>query len=338
MIFDKNQTEFDDCIRERIWEQATRLVPLEITLPYAGNLKSGCKEWYDFNLALYIGMYENPDRYGFFVDPNKTTWENKQQVDFAFWFVGWLSNLVDNQYETTAAEFEKVKKKFNPKSIEALKKYHGFVFEEKGNSVTARNDTYPDMFAAAKEICDAGYANYKVNRDYFMWYADYRGFANYKRTYNDVNLVFSDKNLRTAQTIHDYAAELKITPQACNYFFRVEYKCKGNRVYIIDVAEKNQLKINVSFIQAGAEATKIIESEIGKYDDAVEFREYIREHVGRCRFCRKGCKGMTNPKKLYGEILVGCTPEVWITDPDERGLRYILRLIDMKTMLIKAGL
>jgi hypothetical protein len=338
MIFDKNQTEFEDCIRERIWEQATRLVPLEITLPYADELKSACKDWYDFNQDLCAGMYENPDRYGLFIDPNKSRWDNKQQADFAFWFVGWMKNWTKNECVLTAEEFAKIKKKFNPKSIEALSLYHGFVIEETGNTVTVRNEKYPDMFVAATEICAAGYENYKVNRDYYMWYCDYRGFANYKRTYQDLNRILSDKNLKTAAAMHDYAAAHKVTPQQCNYFFRVEYKCKANRVYIVDIVERNRMKINISFIQPGDEAAKMIENEIEKYSDAADFRAYIKEHVQKCRFCRKGCKGVTHPKKLFGEILVGCTPEIEIYDPNERDLEYIFRFIDMKTMLIKAGL
>jgi len=93
MIFDRNQTEFKDCIQEKVWELATRQPPFERILPYADTLKSACADYYNFNQALLSDMYENPDRFGFEIDPSQPDWMNKKQVEFYFWFIGGLKIL-----------------------------------------------------------------------------------------------------------------------------------------------------------------------------------------------------------------------------------------------------
>lgn len=83
MIFDKNQTEFKDCIQERVWELCTRQVPLKITLPFIPDeLKPACIDWYNFNKNLFADMYKNPDRFGFKNDLSHSNHVHREKVSF----------------------------------------------------------------------------------------------------------------------------------------------------------------------------------------------------------------------------------------------------------------
>ena len=339
MVFDKNQADFRDCLQEKVWELATRQLPLDKTLPYVpSELIAACTDWYNFCQGLFADMYENPDRFGFVIDPSEPDWMNKKQAEFYFWMVGGSES---RNYEMTEKEYDKMLKKFNPKSIEALVDHHGFVYEKRDGSVTVSNRIYPDMFVATKKTMDCGYANYKVNRDYFMIYCDFRGLANYKRTYEDLHLILSDDTRRIAEQLHDYCVAHKITPQTCNYFFRVEYKHKGKIVYISDLADRNRLKINIGFAEIGGKAFKMLEDEIGKYDDAAEFKAFWHKHAAKkCQNCKQVCVYKSNPKEIFGKKVVICgeNPYIRIYGPEEQDLAYIYRLLDLRVKVIDAGI
>jgi len=142
MLFDKNQTIFKDCIQEKVWEIGTNLLPIHITLPYVpSEYKSACEDLYNFTYNLLADMYETPDSFGFMVDSSKADYENKKQVEFYFWLIGGLKNLMGNQYKMPKDNFYKLINKFNPKSVEMLKA-HGFIFEDKGTLLFTQKKLY----------------------------------------------------------------------------------------------------------------------------------------------------------------------------------------------------
>jgi hypothetical protein len=338
MIFNKNQTDFKDCIQEKVWEIGTALLQLNVTLSYVpAEYKSACEDLYNFTYKILTDMYENPDEFGFAIDSSKQDYENQKQVEFYFWFIGWLKNLVGNKYEVTTENFKKITKKFNPISVERLKT-HGFVFEYKENTVIIRNDIYPDMFIAAEAIIAAGYTNYKVNRDYFMRYCDFRGFDKYKRTYEDLHFVFSDNTHKIAEQLYEYNVSQKVMPQKCNYFYRVEYKQKGKIVYISNLAQKNKLRIYIGFAELNGEAYKRIEEEVCRYEDFDEFAEFCRKNLKKCTNCTPNCGKKGQTTEILGKKTFVCQPYIRITDPSEQNLKHIFRLIDLRVMLIKAGI
>ena len=338
MIFDKNQTVFEDCIQEKVWEIGTQLLPLDVTLPHVpAEYKSACKDLYNFTYYLLADMYEKPSAFGFEIDSAKQDYENKKQVEFYFWIINGLINLVGNEFEMPFNKFYKLVKKFNPMSVEMLKT-HGFIFEDKRAFVVIRNDMYPDMFVASNAVVEAGYANYKVNCGYFMVYCDFRAFAKYKRTYEDLHYVFGDTTRKIAEQFHDYNVNQKIMPQNCNYFYRVEYKQKGKIVYISNIYPKNQLRIYIGFAETNGEAYKMIEDKINSYDDYENFADYCRKNLKKCTDCNPNCNKKSNMTEIFGKKTFVCQPYIRIVDPKEQDLKHIFRLIDLRSMLIKAGL
>jgi len=338
MIFDKNQTVFKDCVQERVWELGTALLPLEVTLPYVpAEYKSACEDLYNFTYNILVDMYENPNEFGFAIDSSKQDYKNKKQVEFYCGVIFWLKNLQGNQYEVTAKNFKKIMKKFNPISVERLKK-HGFVFEHKEDMVVIRNNIYPNMFIAAEAVIAAGYDNYKVNCSDFMVHCDFRAFEKYRRTYEDLHFVFGDNTRKIAERLHDYNVCQKVMPQNCNYFYRVEYKHKGKIVYISNLDSKNKLRIYIGFAELNGEAYKMIESEIHHYEDYDEFSEFCRKNLKKCTNCTPNCGKKGKPTEIFGKNTFVCQPYIRIIDPSEHDLKHIFRLIDLRVMLIKAGI
>ena len=338
MIFDKNHRVFADCVMEKIWELGTRLLPLDLTLPYVPDeLKTACADYYNFTYNLLADMYENPDSFGFVIDLAKNDHSNKGQVEFYFWFLGGHKEFRGNRQVLPSAAFHKLYNKFNPTSMKRLEK-HGFVFEEANGEVIIQNTIYPEMLIGADAIGRAGYDNYKVNRDYFMMYCDFRAFAKYGRTYEDLHRNFGDTNLEAAQRIHEYCVSLKVMPQKCYYFYRAEYKHKGKMVYLSNISAQNKLLIYIGFAEIGGDGYRMIEQTVRQYEDFEEFADFCRRSFKKCSNCYEGCEKKHRSTDIFGKCTQICQPYFRIRDPREEDLRHIQRLIDLRVMLIKAGI
>jgi len=340
MIFDVNRTEFKDCIQEAVWELGTRQLPLEMTLPFVPDeYKAACTDWYNFFQNLLADMYENPDRFGFEINLLQPEYMNKNQAGFCFHMICAFSNyLIDNRCEIPNKEFREITKKYNPKNVEALKS-HGFIFEEDGDTVFVFNNIYPDMFVAVNVWGGAKFGNYKVNIGGFLLHCDFRAFVNYKRTYADINLNFNDKNRQIAEKIHEHCVSRKIMPQKCYYFFRVEYKYKGKIVYIPDLVDKNQFKINIGFAPIDSVSYKRIMDCIENDSSAAELKEFLLKHIAKkCNNCmhKDNCETKKNPKEIFGKKMIICmyNPFIRLINPDENDLKCICKFIDLRAMLI----
>jgi len=336
MEFDRNQTEFRDCLQERAWELATRQVPLALTQPFIPDaLQPACSDWYHFSRNLFADMYENPARFGFEVDAAQPDWMNRKQVDFYFWMVGGADSP---SYEMTAAQYKKMLKKFNPKSVEALQQYHGFRYKAQGDGFLVSNALYPNMFLATKATTDFGNAKYKVNRGHFMMYCDFRVFEGYKRGYEDLLLVFSDERRQIAEEIHQYSVSRKILPQKCSYFFRVEYKHKGKLVFVTNAKDRNQFVIKIGFAEIGGKAFQRMAEEIEKDADAAEWQAFLCRHITKCQNCKQKCRNKENPVTLFGKKMIVCDASIRVLDPKDDALKYVLKTIELRAMVIQEGI
>ena len=335
LLFDRNQTHFDDCIQEKIWELATRLLPLEVTLPYVPDaLKAACAQWHEFNQNLFADMRDNPSRFGFEIDPAQPDYMNKKQVEFYHWLIGGFKELSGDAYVMAADAFKKHIKKFRPASVAALAQ-HGFVFSEQGGAVAMSNTLYPQLFVAVDAITRAGYDNYKVNRDSFMMHCDFRAFGKYKRTYLDLHTVFSDKRRMIAEKIHAHATTHKIMPQKCYYFFRADYKHKGTVVYTVNVKSKNRLFVNIGFANFSSPAFEAIQRKVEQFDDADAVKKFVVKHLAKCETCHADCRANKPTTEVFGKTVPICRTDLRFIDSEEADLKHIYRLLDIRAALIR---
>lgn len=338
MKFDKNQKTFENYMQERIWEYGTRLVPLDITLPYVSDtLRDSCIDLYNFNSNLLEDMYHHYDEYGLAPDYEKDSINDKKRVDFYFYYLKGLTNLVGDQCKMPTKKYMAHAKKFNQKSIDALSR-HGLKVEINDDITTVSNTVYPKMFAAIEEVNKAGFSNYKVNCSSYYIHCDFRALMKYNRTYKDLFHVLSDKDRSIAEALHQYAAERNIKPVNCTYFHRVEYKLKGKIVFIMDLADKNYLKINIGFANLHSAPYDHICSQIEGYDDADTFKKFCLKHLAKyCQNCNPACQNKTKPKdEIFGRKVIICSDKLFIriTNPDEQDLGYLSRLMDLRADLI----
>ncbi len=329
VIFDKNQTEFENCFQEEIWKLGTRLVPFEKSLPYIPDeYISACKDLYDFNQAFLTDMYVNPQSFDFGNDPNN--------VKFYLRLISGFQNLENDHYEMPIDLFEKHIANYNSKCLDTLNK-HGFVFEKRNNIMIILNNRYPGMFIAANKVYEAAYANYKVNRNHFFWHCDFRALSNYKRTYEDLHELLNDERREIAEQIHQYCLGCKIKPQKCNYYFRVEYKYKGKIVYISDLIGKNQFKVNIGMAPFDTVSYERIINSIENDLYVEELKKFLLKNIAKkCINCKSDCETKKNPRTIFTQKRIICenNPFIRIIDPSKDELESIYKFIDFRKMLI----
>jgi hypothetical protein len=261
-----------------------------------------------------------------------------------FWFIKGIVKFTDDELKAEeitvpGEEYKKLIRKFSARSIAALSR-QGFSAEEKDSEVIIKNTLYPKMFRAAKEVIDAGNANYKVNCDSFFICCDFRALKNYKRTYKDLFFALSDNNRLIAEKLYEYAAERKIMPANNTYFFRTEYKLKGKIVFITDITENNYLKINIGFAPLNSESFNAISEEIEKFNDKDEFKKFCLKHFAKyCIRCKPVCENREKPKaEIFGRKVIFCNDNIFIRINihgfEDINLEYLKRLIDLRAAVI----
>ena len=370
MIFDKNQTEFVNSIQQEAWEAGTRLMPLDVTLPYVPDeLKSICVDLYNFTYDMLVDKYQNHENCESGVIP----------VGFYFHLLfddeAWEGNTVKVSPEKFKHLIKTQYTHLKDIPITEMRTTHGFVLEQSDNIILVSNDKYPGALKAARILRKTAEANYKLSFNSYYEHCDFRAFAKYKLTYKDLYSVLSDDTLAIAEQIHNYCADRKVTPQQCRKYWQVEYKHKGKRVYEIYLRAQNKPRFQIVFANPGpglgSESFQMIEEVISKYDDYDEFKDFCFRHIKKCPHCNRcayklECKNLgtsddfsdeemrekipnckrfkcgskcdkhKNPlyMELFGNKITVCF--IRVEDPKEQDLKHILRLIDLRVMEIQA--
>jgi len=251
----------------------------------------------------------------------------------------------NDSFTSDTVEYKKFAKKYSSPKIEELFSQYGMEYKTEynitGECVRVTNNRYPGMMKALFELLTAAYQNYNVNCTDYLFKCDFRALANHKRTYRDMFTELNDAGKEKAVQIVSFAAGIGVKPSKNTYFNRVEFKKKSKIIFILDVAEGGKLKINIGFAEIGGEAFKMIEKEIEKYEDAAEFKEFWRKNYAKkCKNCRTECNHKSNPIKVFGKntIICGRIPFIRMYDPTQEDLKYIFRLIELRKMVIEAGL
>ena len=332
MLFDKNNLDYNGEMQKAIWDTAANLVPLEVTLPMIPeDLREPCIDFYNFSIAVLEDMYQDAEEY--------------KDDDLFFWYFIWLYKkfkFYDDAFVISIAEYKKFVKKHSSPKIETLFSRHGMEYKTDynitGECVRVTNNRYPGMMKAVFELLAAAYQNYNVNCGEYLFTCDFRALVNYKRTYSDTFAILNDKARKIAEQIVSFAAGIGVKPIKNTYFNRVEFKQKGKIVFILDVAEQRNLKINIGFAEIGGEAFKMIENEIEKYDDAAELKNFWRNNIKKCTNCRGECAKRDNPIEVLGGKSIVCQTFMRLYAPEEQDLKHIFKLIELRAMVVKAGI
>ena len=284
-MIEKNNPCFSTPVEEQIWNLATNLVPLEVTLPMVPQqLHPACTAFYQFMTDLCNDMYEHTAVYGL---------EEPQHVwDYARSILEWMFKKF--QYENDAftaasATYKKYLKKLGPRQVKLFFTRGGFCVEEHADVIRVTNPRYPGMLTAVYEVLTAAQKHYSVNRCDYLVFCEFRALVNYKRTYHDMYHMLNDQAKVLAQQLHDYASQLGVKPVKLTYFRRTEFKKKGKMVFVLDVASQNNLKVNIGFAEIGGQAFALLKNEIEQYEDKEAFTAFWRKNLKRCTNCTPNC-------------------------------------------------
>jgi len=337
MLIDKDNPSYNSEVQEAVWNTAANLVPLEITLPLIPEkLHKPCIDLYNFTKDILNDLYENADEYGI------TSTENNAVI-FYFWHLVFMFKkfqFVENSHFAgffiSSHEYKKSRKNDVCVATELMYTRYGFkvTFED---TVKITNTHYPGMMKAVFELLTSAYMNYNVNCTQYLLTCDFRALVNYRRTYVDTLAKLNSKSRKIAEQIVDFGAGIGVKPTKNTYYNRVEFKTKSKIVFIIDVYGKKELKINIGFAELDGEAFKMIEQVIDTYNDAGEFTEYLRKNLKKCTNCIQDCIKKDNLAELFGKKTLVCQAYIRIFSPNEQELNNIYRLIELRAMVVKAG-
>lgn len=331
---------FNDYLQEYISTLLTQLLPLDTTLPYVpDDMKESCEDLYHFFENLLYDMHGNYEEYGIYPDERLDTANNLKKADFYSYYLIALTkyNVVNNCIIIETPSYLKLLKKFNKDSIHALTR-QGMIIKVNDGFTTISNSIFPKLFQAVVAVRKASFKNYKVNCDSFFIHCDFRALVNYKRTYQDVYPYFNERNQATVYELHEHAIEKKIKPVNCNYFYRVEYKLKGKIVFITDLTNNNDLKINIGLNPFSSSSFEYIKSRIETSEQAEGLKDFIYKYISKkCENCKQICQYKSNPIEIFQRKVIICAgnPFIRIVNPDKHDINYLKELIDIRAELVE---
>ncbi|MBQ7338876.1 MAG: hypothetical protein IJW40_10565 [Clostridia bacterium] len=331
-MIDRNKPDYQTPTQKEIWNAATNLVPLEISLPAIPmEYHQSCRDLYHFFTDILEDMYIHPDPYMALGDVQT----------YIRWFWVFLYKAYDFEggaFITPIDKHKKFVKKMGAPLLDFLTTRWGLQIKKTDTEVRISNTKYPHMLSAVYNTLQAAYKNYNVNCGDYLTFCDFRALVNYKRTYHDMLELLNREGQAIAESICEFALARGIKPVKCTYFNRVEFKKKGKIVFILDVAEGKNLKINIGFAELGGQAFRRMSDAIDAYTDKEIFVRYLRNHLKKCTNCTPGCQKRANPVEIFGLKTIFCQPFLRMFQPPKTDLHHIFRLIELREMVVDAGI
>lgn len=331
-VINKNNPDYTTPVQEAIWNAATDLVPLELSLPMIPEeYHEACTEYYRFITDLLNDMYIHTEDYLAVSDLDT----------FIRWFWVWLYKYyayAGGTFFASPVVHKKFVKKMGTSLMDFLVSRWGLHIEVTDTEVRITNTKYPHMLTAVHDVLEAAYENYNVNCGDYLTFCDFRALVNYKRTYHDMIVLLNDEGRKMAEIICEYALANGIKPAKCTYFNRVEFKKKGKIVFVLDVAKGKDLKINIGFAEIGGAAFDRIAEVVDGYEDKETFAKYWRQNLKKCTACNPNCQKRVTPVEVFGLKCIVCQAYLRMFQPKAEELTYIYRLISLREMVVSAGI
>ena len=332
--------DFNYYLQEYINTLLTQLLPLKTTLPYVSDdMKEACIDLYQFFRSLLNDMYQHYEEYDLLPDEKLGIVENLKRINFYYYYLIALTkySVNNDRIIIETPKYMNLIKKFNKNNIVALAR-NGLVIQINDDFTIVSNFMFPKLFQAVTAVRKASFTNYKVNCDSFFIHCDFRALVNYKRTYQDVYPLFNEKNQAIVYALHEHSIEKKIKSVNCNYFYRVEYKLKGKIIFITDLINNNDLKINIGLNPYSSSSFELIKNRIEASEQAEGLKAFTYKFIAKkCENCKQVCKYKSNPTEVFQRKIIVCmgNPFIRIVNPDKNDINYLKELIDIRTELVE---
>lgn len=275
MIFDPNQTRFDNEPQHEIWQHGIHLVPLSVSLADVVDeqIREGCRQVYDCTMEILEDMYEHAE--AFSVYPPK-------------WYA--------SAYLEWAVTGQRPMKKHSDEYARFLEKLsaHGFTYDQSQGLWTNRR--YPllgETLAPFKALAKKR----KQNLGGYFERLDFRLFApRIQLTDADLLRPLSDKNRAYALDMQQHALSLGMKVERTPYCFRYSYK----KLYSLELLN-HPFGIRVIYrLDNGKHVRDQLERFLSVAEEQADADEMIRYIHGGIMVC-DSCAGKKRPDERCGQ-------------------------------------
>lgn len=277
MLFNTNQTEFNNDYQRLIWQYGVHIMPPEVSLADVEDeeTREGCVQIYDCTMEILADMYNYPEEY----------------TERPRWYTGdYLAWLINGS---------KPMKKHSDEFARYLHKIPQFGFSYDEDLKAWSNDRYPLFFEYFPRLVSLAKER-KQNLGGYVDRCDFRLFAKrIQLTLNDLLRPLSDRDRDYALEMHNYAVSKGMKMEMQNpYTFRYTYK-KINSVEL----HNNPFRVMVIYRLDNA---KHVHDQFERFfsvaemqPDAVALVQYIQGGIEVCT----GCHGLHKASERCGKWL-----------------------------------
>lgn len=322
MIFNPNQTKFQNEYQQEVWRLGIHIVPPEVSLAEIQDdaVKAGCMEMYDCIMALFTHMYESPEKYA-----------HTGPLDYLLFALEWMTGK--RKFPAAARR----KKGYFEKILDNLKPF-GFLYD--GSTVV--NFRYPNFikyWLLVHERSNPMYCDFRVLN------------INYKPsqscTRDDLLRPLSDQNRKCAAELYDYA--LSIGAKRMPYNQYRPYCMAYHKKHILVLNNEHGLTASVPYKNQYTSADTLHELHefmiLAEHQaDHDELIAYIQNEIMLCKHCNSaGCGIFTTLASVQRQI-AGCRPEICKNhEPSvfcqytEYDVKMMKRLMDVRLLQIQTA-
>jgi len=304
MIFNVNQTEFQNEFQKQIWEYGIRVLPLEITLPSVDDpeTRDGCTQIYNFTHELLEDMYNNPtpQKYGgnasYYIIYVIREWIRRSSFDESGLRLVFNEDFINNK--------KMFEKHFNLPFNYVCK--FGFSCSDENEDKIISNSEYPLFLKYWHKMYQMGP---KKGTDWMVYImtCDFRHFnknkKTTKKTIEEVLRYVPEKQFPYLMELHKHAIEkgAKFEPTVNNYRYKYENE------WIYDGGVRIPLSANNAKRKDGLQ---LFMSAVNNQPDKDKLIRYIQNNITlctpECRWCNNKSKRSSKIVDVFGNKKLLC--------------------------------
>lgn len=323
MIFNPNQTQFQNEYQQEVWRLGIHVVPPEISLADIDDpkIKAGCMEMYDCTMELLTDMYETPDKY-----------DCVRPLDHVLFSFEWMTGKrkFPASIRRTKGLFEKI-----------LNNLYPFGFQYDGNSVTNRR--FPEFmkyWTILHEKVNPAFCDFRALKQ------QYKPSQSYTR--EDLLRPLGDQNRKCAGELYDYALSIGAKRMPHNQYR--PYCLAHQKQHILVFRNEYGLTASVPYKNQYTSADTLHELQrfmmiAEQQPDLKELIAYIRNNIMLCGHCTT-----TNCGILIADLagvqcqIAECRPEICKNHEPSMFYQYteydvamMKRLMDVRLLQIQSS-
>lgn len=288
MVFDVNQTEFNNDYQQQVWNYGIHMVPLTLSLRdvIIPEVREGCAQVYDCTMELLADMFHHPEEY-----------EQTEPLDYLIWVFEWVAGV-----RKVPARVKKIKGLYE-RILAAMAKF-GFAVE----GGTMVNTRYPLFMKYWWMLRNKGST---LSCDFRVLAPKYR--PSYSTTRDDFLRPLNDNDSKLACELYDYALSIGARRAPYNQYRPYCFVYQKKHVLVFHNADglfaavpyKNQYTTEDAVGEL-MRFTQLVQQQ----PDAKELIAYMQQGIMVCNNCKTtSCGKRVIDIGGVKRQIAGCRPE-----------------------------